>query len=72
MYQKVTNEMVGNAAGVAKMRAKALAKDPLVYKKGSAKGGRNSRGYAFAHGKFSPSEAGKIGGKAKQAKRGVK
>jgi len=40
------------------------------YKRIGSIGGKNGRGHAFAHGKFSPSEAGKIGGRiSKRTKR---
>lgn len=60
--------MAGTAEGAAKARAKALAKDPDVFKKASAKankkgtrGGFNVPGVA--------SRAGKIGGKASPKKK---
>ena len=58
--------MSGNVKGGKKGAAKILARDPDFFKKIGAKGGRNSSGYDFAHGKADPSKSGAIGGKAKK------
>ena len=55
--------MAGTKAGGAKARDRNLAKDPNFYVKIGAIGGRKTSGYAFAHGKVDPSEAGMIGGR---------
>ena len=62
----------GNKIGGLKAKAKLLAKDPDYFKKLGQKGGKATSGYAFGHGKVSPSEAGKRGGAAPRRKKVAK
>ena len=54
--------MSGTKEGAQKTKAKNLAKNPNHFKDMGRIGGHNSSGYEFAHGKFSPVEAGRRGG----------
>lgn len=58
--------MSGTIKGGKQGAAKLLARDPDFFKKIGAKGGRNSSGYEFGHGKVDPAAAGSLGGKAKK------
>lgn len=56
--------MAGNRDGGLKAAQTNKTKHGAdYYVKIGRKGGQNGRGHEFAHGKVSPSEAGKIGGK---------
>lgn len=69
--------MAGNREGHAKARATMIAEhfngDENAYlewkREMGRKGGRNGTGHTFAHGKFSPVEAGKIGGRNRKGYR---
>lgn len=54
--------MAGTHEGGLRTAAKNLAKDPLYYAKIGSVGGSHGTGHEFAHGKVSPSEAGRKGG----------
>jgi general stress protein YciG len=55
--------MAGNKIGGIKAAAKNKANDPNFYVKIGSLGGVAGTGHKFAHGKFSPRKAGKIGGR---------
>jgi len=62
--------MAGTKAGALKAKLKILEKNPNYYKEIGAKGGKNSSGYAFAHGKLDQIETGRKGGSAPRKNRG--
>jgi len=58
--------MAGTSTAAKKVAAKNIEKDPDYYRKMGGKGGRGSRGYAFAHGKLDPKLTGIKGGRPKK------
>ena len=60
--------MAGTIKGGKTGAAKILARDPDFFKRIGARGGKNSSGYEFSHGKISPVEAGKLGGRPRKNK----
>lgn len=58
--------MSGTIKGGKQGAAKLLARDPDFFRRIGAAGGRNGKGYGFAHGKVDPAAAGSLGGKAKK------
>jgi len=56
--------------GAKKATQTNLANDPDYYKRIGSKGGKNSFGYTFAHGKVDPHIVGKLGGqKSRRSKK---
>jgi general stress protein YciG len=64
--------MAGTAVGGRKTAQRNLEKNPNFYREIGSRGGKAGTGHEFAHGKISPSEAGRIGGqKSRRTKASV-